>query len=106
MAIIHHYKGNDGSSEKKRKQHKIMKFVVYVLILYCLSYALYYKHIAGIFVPDRDVDPVTGKERIRRRPERHISKHTKEKVYVLIECFEKEYLVQNGNVQNWKLALC
>lgn len=79
MAIIHHFKGNDGTSEKKRKQQKLMKFVTYILILYTFGYFIYIKHIAGIFVPDRDIDPVTGKERIRRRPERHVSKHTQEK---------------------------
>lgn len=78
--VIHHYKGNDGSSERKRKQHKLMKYVIGALMLYVTANFIYFKHIAGIFVPDRDIDPVTGKERIRRRPERHISKHTKEKV--------------------------
>jgi hypothetical protein len=67
-------KGNDGSSAKQRTQKQCMKWVIIILLTYVTLSFIYVKHFAGYFVPDRDVDPVSGKERIRRRPERHYQK--------------------------------
>lgn len=80
VVVVHEYKGNDGSSERKRRRNRFAGLVTYGLGIYALGNFIYFKHVAGIFVPDRDTDPVTGRERIRRRPERHVSKFNPQKM--------------------------
>eukprot|EP00980_Cylindrotheca_fusiformis_P026949 scaffold18138_cov128-Cylindrotheca_fusiformis.AAC.15 len=67
-------KGNDGESARKRKQKQCMKYIVSALMTYVTLQFIYVKHFAGIFVPDVDIDPVTGKQRVRRRRERQYQK--------------------------------
>mmetsp|Transcript_28796 Transcript_28796/g.44264 ORF Transcript_28796/g.44264 Transcript_28796/m.44264 type:complete len:473 (-) Transcript_28796:337-1755(-) len=63
-------KENTGASAKKRRQKRLATYVIGGLVSYVGIMTIYQAHFAGMFVPDVDVDPSTGKARIRRRPDR------------------------------------
>ena len=67
-------KENDGQSARKRRQRRFVMYLLCVLVVYVSTTTLYYRHFAGVFVPDIEIDPITGDAKVRRRPERHYTK--------------------------------
>jgi len=68
--LRHHQKENDG----RRLRNRLLIRVGLWLLLGLLAYrALWTYWLAGVGIPDVDVDQRTGRERIRRRPE-HLKK--------------------------------
>lgn len=63
-------KGNTGFSAKKRKQKKIFLYGIGILSVYVTAMTIYNAHFAGMFVEDVELDPETGRHKIRRRPGR------------------------------------
>jgi hypothetical protein len=63
-------KENTGASAKKRRQKRIFIWVIGVLSLYVTIITIYNAHFAGMFVHDIEIDPETGRGRVRRRPDR------------------------------------
>jgi len=63
----HTTKGNDGSSPYQ-KQRRICRIATYVIISLGL-YQLVFTHFIAGLVPDIEIDPTTGRKRVRRRPE-------------------------------------
>jgi hypothetical protein len=61
-------KENDGSSpfQRQRRFCRIMAWLVLAVIVYQIFVA----HFLGGMVPDIEVDKITGRKRVRRRPER------------------------------------
>lgn len=72
--IIKHMKGNDGQSAKRRRQRRFMGYFILLLTVYVTTTTIYYRHFAGIFVPDVEIDKTTGEKKIRRRPNRFYQK--------------------------------
>lgn len=62
-------KGNDGSSPYQR-QNRICRIVAWVLVAFG-AYQLLVAHFLAGLVPDFEIDPETGRKRVRRRPERN-----------------------------------
>jgi hypothetical protein len=63
-------KENSGVSAKKRRQKRIFVWAIGVLSLYVAIVTIYNAHFAGMFVQDIEIDPETGRGRVRRRPGR------------------------------------
>lgn len=63
-------KENTGASAKKRRLHRILVWASAALVSYVVLMLIYESHFAGYMVSDLTVDE-TGRERIRRRPDRH-----------------------------------
>ena len=61
-------KGNDGRSPYQRRR-RICRWILVVLFLF-VGYRLLVVHFLAGLVPDIEIDPTTGRKRIRRRPER------------------------------------
>jgi hypothetical protein len=61
-------KENDGSSpfQRQRRFCRIMVWLVLAVVVYQIIVA----HFLGAMVPDIEVDKITGRKRVRRRPER------------------------------------
>ena len=67
-------KGNTGVSAQRRQRRKFMVYVGSIIATFLFGRSIYYSRIAGYFVPDQEIDPITGKKFTRRRPDRHYSK--------------------------------
>lgn len=67
-------KGNTGVSAQRRQRRKIMIWIVGTVVILVSLRILYYSRFAGYWVPNEQVDPLTGTKRTRRRPERHYQK--------------------------------
>lgn len=72
-------KGNDGRRRRKQWVVRAITFLSMGIVSYHLLWTYW---LAGVFVPDYEIDPVTGHKKIRRRPDRtyKIDKFTGEKV--------------------------
>jgi len=58
----------------KTSQTTMIGFLIGILTLYGMGTTVFQSHFAGMFISDIEVDEITGKKRIRRRPERHRQK--------------------------------
>jgi hypothetical protein len=63
-------KENSGTGSRRRQQRQALQCVIGVGIFHIL-HTIYKSHFAGVFVPNVEIDPQTGRKRTRRRPERH-----------------------------------
>ena len=63
-------KENSGESAKRRTRRKFASYALGGLSTYVVLSMIYQAHFAGMFVPNVDIDPNTGRARIRRRPNR------------------------------------
>lgn len=72
-------KENDGRGRRRRF---VVRFFVLIVILLASVPLLWTYWLAGVFVPDFEIDPITGRKKYRRRPDRlyKINKYTLEKV--------------------------
>ena len=66
-----HQKENDGRASRRRLYAKIGLWLLLCLLAYR---ALWTYWLAGVNVPDYEIDKATGRKRVRRRPE-HLKKY-------------------------------
>ena len=60
-------KENDGRGHRKRLLCKVLVWVALTLSVYQVLWKFY---LAGVNIPDVEIDKVTGQKRIRRRPDK------------------------------------
>jgi hypothetical protein len=64
-------KGNDGRGLRKRLVLKVLIWVALILGAYQLLWSYY---LAGLNIPDVEIDKVTGQKRVRRRPDKLVKR--------------------------------
>ena len=64
-------KGNDGRGLRKRLVLKLLIWVALILGAYQILWSYY---LAGVNIPDFEIDKVTGQKRVRRRPDKLVKR--------------------------------
>jgi hypothetical protein len=64
-------KGNDGRGLRKRLVLKLLIWVALILGAYQMLWSYY---LAGVNIPDFEIDKVTGQKRVRRRPDKLVKR--------------------------------
>jgi hypothetical protein len=64
-------KGNDGRGLRKRLVCKLLIWLALILGAYQMLWSYY---LAGINIPDFEIDKVTGQKRVRRRPDKLVKR--------------------------------
>jgi hypothetical protein len=64
-------KGNDGRGLRKRLVLKLLIWLALILGAYQMLWSYY---LAGINIPDFEIDKVTGQKRVRRRPDKLVKR--------------------------------
>lgn len=64
-------KGNDGRGSRKRLVLKLLIWLALILGTYQLLWSYY---LAGLNIPDFEIDKITGQKRVRRRPDKLVKR--------------------------------
>ena len=64
-------KGNDGRGLRRRLVLKLLIWVALILGAYQILWSYY---LAGVNIPDFEIDKVTGQKRVRRRPDKLVKR--------------------------------
>jgi hypothetical protein len=64
-------KGNNGRGGRKRLVCKLLIWLALILGAYQMLWSYY---LAGINIPDIEIDKVTGQKRVRRRPDQLVKR--------------------------------
>jgi hypothetical protein len=85
-------KENTGQSAKKRQRRKLIIAAILFVVIYGICWLIYEIHWSGYFLPDIEIDPITGQSKVRRRPERQYSKVNPEQKATTYDAILEGYL--------------